>query len=278
MRLLYKCKKYSWGSFINENIEKIEAYYLEVKKEELTDELKELLRYQNNQMEYQLNKFDKLYIIIDEYKKIAFYVPNRYGPYWPASGHWDMSDNFKSMFGIKISNIDELVNIKENLLKYSIDYINRDHGVFGNLNEFCFGKYGAEYFNSAIVESIIYNYFLSQNQIPIVPKEEMNYSFIVNDKRILIKTNASKIDNNYLWSTNSCWHKNIEFNKNEWDELYFVQVKWDGNRYNLSEKYKIPYKKIHENNELLNEIYKNTKWYIPIDIDIESNWIKEYRI
>ena len=108
MKVLYKCKKNRWASWAGEkDKEETEAYYIELTRDELTEKLGLLLKKDKEQMEYQLERFNKLYIVVDKYLEFAFYVPSGYGPHWPISGHWDMSDNFTRMEK-EINTIDEI--------------------------------------------------------------------------------------------------------------------------------------------------------------------------
>jgi hypothetical protein len=229
IKLLYQCRKNNW--FRKQSKE--EAYYLELNEDELNEKIKSLLNGQEKQMKNQLEKYRKLYIIVDKNMENAIYVPHC-GAHWPVSGHWDMSDMFIGMYGIELQSINDLMNIKRIMLEKSVEYIKNDYGIFGNINGFRFGYNSHECFTSAIAESYIYNYFIKQEQYPIIPEEEMIYKFIVNGERILVKTNAWKIENdNYDWYINSCWKKNREIDTNEWDVFYFFPIKWDGKKYHL---------------------------------------------
>lgn len=278
MKLLYKCRKYNWRKFFEDNADEMEAFYIELKTEELTEELKLLLKNQEKQMEYQLERFGKLYIIIGGKKEFAFYVPGGYGPHWPASGHWDMSDNFIGMYGIELQSIDDINKIKAIMLEKSIEYL-VNNNIFGNLNEFRFGFNGPECFTSAIAESYIYHYLKKQGENPNIVEEEMYYNFIVNGKRILIKTNAYKMENGrYDWNINSCWNKFAEIETNNWDILYYIPIKWKDSKYHLNGIYKISYNELHENKIFISNIKDNTAWFIPVDFDIHFEWINQFRI
>jgi hypothetical protein len=277
IKLLYMCRKNNW---FRKQAKKKEAYYLELNEEELNEKLKSLLSEQEKQMKEQLEEYGKIYIIVDKNIKNAIYVPHG-GPHWPESGHWDMSNMFKGMYGIELQSIKDLKNIKRIMLEKSIEYLKTDYGVFGNINEFRFGFNGHESFTSAIAESYIYNYFIKKEQYPVIPEEEMIYNFIVNGERILVKTNAIKIENDfseYDWYENSCWKKNREIDTNEWDFLYFVPIKWDGKKYHLKEKYKISYKEFHGNKKYLDAIRKKPEWFVPVDFDMYLDWLCKFRI
>ena len=279
MRLLYKCRKYRWRMFFEDNRDEMEAYYLELKIDELSEELMGLLKNQEKQKKNQFKEFNKLYIIIDRDKEFAFYVPGAYGPHWPASGHWDMSDNFKSMYGIELKNIDDIKNIKMLMLENAIKYIDNSNDIFGNINDFRFGFNGPECFSSAIAESYIYHFFKKRGQNPSFTEEETKYNFTVNGKRILVKTNAYKMKNGgYDWSNNSCWKKMDEIETDNWDFLYYVPITWVVSKYQLYGIYKISYKELHENKILISKIRKNIAWFIPVDFDNHSEWIEKFRI
>ena len=106
MKIRYKCRKNNW--FYKYTDEEMEAFYLELEHEELTDELKSLLAGEEQQIKHQLEEFGKIYIIVNKILTYAICVPHSYGPDWPISGHWDMSDNFIFMNNKIINTINEL--------------------------------------------------------------------------------------------------------------------------------------------------------------------------
>ena len=277
MKLLYKCKKNNWFSkFTNQTNEKMEAYYLELEKKELNDKLNNILD-NNEKMENQLNIYGKLYIIVDKNINNAFFVPNA-GPHWPASGHWDMSDYFTGMYGINIHCLEDLKSIKKIILENSIEYLNKENGFFGNINEFNFGYNSYECFSSAIAESYIYHYLMNNQYDLNVSEDENVYKIIANENRVLIKTNAFILKNNeYEWYENSCWNKSQEIEKNEWDILYFVKISLSEKKYKIQSIYKISYNELHRNNKFIKKIKNNPKWYIPIDFNEYEDWIEKFK-
>ena len=257
----------------------MEAYYLELNEYELTNNLKLLLSEEENQIEYQLNRFGKIYIIIDENLNYSKCIPASYGPYWSASGHWDMHDIFRFMYGIEINDLKILKNIKKLILEYSINYLNNEVGIFGNIHEFNLGHYGPEMFKSFIAESIVYNYLLKNNIKINIPKETKSYNLIANNEKIIIKTNGKIIKNEYKWyGDNSCWRIGQELNQKSWDYLYYVEINWNEKIYEYLGIYKISNNDFYNNKSLIEKI-KNTKsWFAAVEFDNFKEWIKEYKI
>jgi len=276
MKILYKCLKNRW--FLNK--EKIEAYYIELNENELTNEIKLLLTEEEDQIEEQLNRFGKIYIIIDENLKYSMCVPSGYGPHWPISGHWDMSDMFRFMYGIEIKDLKTLKNVKKVMLENSINYLKNEDGMFGNIHKLNLGYYGPEMFKSCIAESIVYNYLL-KNDIKInIPEETEDYSLIANNDKIIIKTKGKKVENEYKWfGDNSCWRIGPEIYQESWDYLYYVEINWNEKEYEYLGIYKISNNNFYKNKTLIEEI-KNTKggWFAPVEFDDYNEWINKYKL